>query len=252
MKHKWLELAPWHHKQEGLSVSGDVSSEASGGGNRNCKGHDEKLARHVSLSKEKSPADATKSVASVQVGLLLPMEDIYSAAGITSPRKGYGINKVVNMLVNMLHSEHIRGLSTEMKRGAVRMALDAAGVAIDQIQQDAKARQDALDSYEIEQRKQVEAEWARKAEENIQIQADLERVKAHYMAHHPQPGWRSAGESRVRRLAVDEKAGNREHVRSRGAVFEIAGPGASPFFAGGRCHSGRGPKAGVIPLPTEL
>ena len=70
--------------------------------------------------------------------------------------------------------------------------------------------------------------------------------------HRPQPGWRSAGESRLRRLAVDEKAGNREHVRSRGAVFEMAGPGASPSFAGGRCHSGRGPKAGVIPLPTEL
>lgn len=248
MKRKWLELAPWHHKQEGLSVSGDVSSEASGGGNRNCKGHDEKLARHVSLSKEESPADATESVASVQVELL-PMEDSYSAAGITSPRKGYSINKVVNML----HSEHIRGLSTEMKRAAVLMALDAAGVAIDQIQQDAKARQDALDSYEIEQRKQVEAEWARKAEENIQIQADLERRGGPlHGTHHPQPGWRSAGESRVRRLAVDEKAGNREHVRSRGAVFEIAGPGASPSFAGGRCHSGRGPKAGVIPLPTEL
>ena len=31
-------------------------------------------------------------------------------------------------------------------------------------------------------KKEVEAEWARKAEENVQIQVELERVKAHYMA----------------------------------------------------------------------
>jgi hypothetical protein len=56
------------------------------------------------------------------------VEDIYSAAGITNPRGGYSVNKVVDML----HSEHIRGLSTEMmKRAAVLMALDAAGVTIE-------------------------------------------------------------------------------------------------------------------------
>ena len=32
------------------------------------------------------------------------------------------------------------------------------------------------------ERKQIEAEWARKAEENIQIQAELESVRAHYTA----------------------------------------------------------------------
>lgn len=117
------------------------------------------------------------TVASFQVELL-PMEDIYRAAGITNPRRGYSINKVVEML----HSEHIRGLSKEMRRAAVLMALDVAGIPVDEVLQDAKVRQDALDSYEAEQRKQVEAEWAQKAEENIQIQAELERVKAHYMA----------------------------------------------------------------------
>ena len=72
------------------------------------------------------------------------MEDIYRAAGIMVPRKGYTINKVVEML----NSEHMRGLSKEMKRAALLMALDAAGVPVGQVQQDAKARQEALDSYE--------------------------------------------------------------------------------------------------------
>jgi hypothetical protein len=106
------------------------------------------------------------------------MEDICRTAGIMIPRKGYSIKKVVEML----NSQHIRGLSKEMKRVALLMALDAAGVPIDEVLQDAKARQNALDDYEALQRKQVEAEWARKAEEIAQIQAELESIKAHYMA----------------------------------------------------------------------
>jgi hypothetical protein len=43
--------------------------------------------------------------------------------GIEGPRRGYRMNKVVEML----HSEHIRGLSKEMQRASVLMALDAAG-----------------------------------------------------------------------------------------------------------------------------
>jgi hypothetical protein len=107
---------------------------------------------------------------------LLPVEDIYRAAGITSPRRGYSVTKVVEML----RSEHLRGASRELRRAAVLMALDAAGVSVDEVLQDAKVRQEAVDAYATEQRKHAEGQWARKAEENIQIQAELELVKAHY------------------------------------------------------------------------
>lgn len=107
---------------------------------------------------------------------LLPVEDIYRAAGITSPRRGYSISKVVEMLGN----EHMRGLSRELRRAAVLMALDAAGVTVEEVLQDAKVRQEAIDAYAAEQRKHAEAQWTRKAEENVQIQAELELVKAHY------------------------------------------------------------------------
>jgi len=107
---------------------------------------------------------------------LLPVEDIYRAAGITSPRRGYSVTKVVEML----RSEHLRGASRELRRAAVLMALDAAGVTVDEVLQDAKVRQEAIDAYAMEQRKHAESQWARKAEENLQIQAELELVKAHY------------------------------------------------------------------------
>lgn len=170
MRHKWLELAHWHHKLDDLS--------ASGNGNSKGKGEKGSPGPGVAPPTDGTPADsAEESGARFQVELL-PMEDIYRAAGIMAPRKGYSINKVVEML----QSEHIRRLSKEMKRAAVLMALDAAGIPIGDVLQDAKERQNALDSYEVEQREQVEAECARKAEKNVQIQAELERVTAHYMA----------------------------------------------------------------------
>jgi hypothetical protein len=80
----------------------------------------------------------------------------------------------------MLHSEHIRGSSKEMKRASVLLALDAAGISVDEVLQDANVRQEAIDAHEAGQRKQFEALLARKAEGNIQIQAELERVKTRY------------------------------------------------------------------------
>jgi len=107
---------------------------------------------------------------------LLSYDDIYHAAGIMSPRSGYGINKVVEML----NSERIRALSKDIQRASVLMALDAAGASADELLQDATRRQRALDSYEDGQCKQLEEFEARKMQENTQIQAEIERITAHY------------------------------------------------------------------------
>ncbi len=107
---------------------------------------------------------------------LLSYEDIYRASGIMSSRSGYGIHKIVDMLNN----ERIRDLSPDAKRASVLMALDAAGTSVDELLQDALRRQSALDSYEAGQRKQVEEFEVRKTAENARIEAELERVRAHY------------------------------------------------------------------------
>ena len=170
MQRKWLEL-PWGNKPDGLSVRGDR------GGDENINGEDEKENLRPVVTPPTKKTAAAREVPNFQVELLA-MEDIYRAAGIMLPRKGYSIKKVVEML----NSAHICGLPKEMKRVALLMALDAAGVPIDEVLRDAEARRDALDSYEAAERKQVEEEWARKAEENLQIQAELESIRAHYTA----------------------------------------------------------------------
>jgi hypothetical protein len=178
MGRKWLGLGHWRTKPNDEESVSDVGHrEASIDKNISVTTVKENPMPQVNQSTEKAAAHSSREVPSFQVELP-PAEDIYREAGIMTPRKGYSIKKVVEML----NSEHIRGLSKEMKRAAVLMALDAAGISVDQIQRDAKARQDALDTFEAGQKKQVEAEWARKAEEIVQIQAELESIKAHYMA----------------------------------------------------------------------
>jgi hypothetical protein len=165
MQRKWSELMHRREKQD----------EPAGNGIG--KGERENHAPQAGAAVEPLADSKQHGVASFPVELAR-VEDIYRTAGIMNPRSGYSIGKVIEML----RSEHTRELSKEAKRAAVLMALDAAGVPIDEVLQDAKARQDALDSYEAGQKRDLEAEWQRKAEENVQIHAELERVKGQYMA----------------------------------------------------------------------
>lgn len=162
MRRKWFEMG---HKEEEEAMEKNEKQEVT---SRMPATTFAPLEAVVAEGEKESEAEAQLE--------LLSMEDIYRVAGIVAPRKGYSINK----LVEMLHSKHLRGLSKEMKRASVLMALNAAGITVDEVLQDAKARQDAIDSFEAHQRKQFEAQLACKADENAQIQAEMERVKARY------------------------------------------------------------------------
>lgn len=164
MRRKWFDMGLKDEKQEGASGNPEDRNESP---NR---------APTKSAAPEPFATDAERESGPSSQVELLSMDDICRLAGILNPRKGYSINKIVEML----HSEHLRGVSKEMKRASVLMALDAAGISVQEILQDAKARRDAIDSYESDQRKQFEALLARKAEENAQIQTEMERVKARY------------------------------------------------------------------------
>ena len=71
-------------------------------------------------------------------------DEIYRAAGIKGPRLGYTIEKVIEML----QSEHIKTLPADNKRSSLLMALDAAGVQVEEVLHDATLRQHAITSHE--------------------------------------------------------------------------------------------------------
>jgi hypothetical protein len=108
-------------------------------------------------------------------GNLLPLQDIYLAVGIASPRLGYNIDTVSGML----DSDHLRGMTSEVNRASVLMALEAAGTPVNELLQDGAKRLDALNNYEAAERKRFEDYEARKSQENAQIQSEIERMTAH-------------------------------------------------------------------------
>jgi hypothetical protein len=165
MSTKWLDTAFKRQKQ-------DVGNGKSNGAH--AAEHRAPLETAVAISVR--PDEALKARPRPQ-GDLPPMEDVYRAAGIMTPRMGYSITKVVEMV----NSDHMRGLSNDAKRAALLMALDAAGISNEEVLRDGARRKDALDAYEADQQRLFEATWARKAEGNEQIQAEMERVTAQYL-----------------------------------------------------------------------
>jgi len=98
-------------------------------------------------------------------------DEIYKAAEIPVPQQGYSILKIAQML----ESEHIRNLPSDVKRSSVLVALDAAGVDIKEIIQDAVRRDRALDTYERVQQRAVEELESKKSKENSELQAQIDR-----------------------------------------------------------------------------
>ncbi|MGO8788598.1 MAG: hypothetical protein ACLQVL_14620 [Terriglobia bacterium] len=105
-------------------------------------------------------------------------DEIYHAAEIADVSHGYTILKVADML----QSEYIRSLAPTVKRSSVLLALEAAGVKIQEVIEDAVRRDRALDTYEHVQEKALHELESRKVEENSQIQAEIDRIAAEHQA----------------------------------------------------------------------
>ena len=105
-------------------------------------------------------------------------DEIYRAAEIPVAPHGYTIMKVSEML----QSEHIRSMAPSVKRSSVLLALDAAGVKLQEVIEDAVRRDKALDTYERVQEKGLLELENKKNQENRQVQVELDRLTAEYQA----------------------------------------------------------------------
>ncbi len=136
---------------------------------------------------QKSPAQTVAEIASSvsaeprftsPVSKAGTFDEIYQAAEIPPAPQGYSIMKVAEML----QSEHIRSMPTDVKRSTILVALDAAGVDIKDVIQDAVRRDKALDGYERVQERAITDLETRKNQENAQIQSELDKYVAEQRA----------------------------------------------------------------------
>ena len=73
----------------------------------------------------------------------------------------------------MLRSEHLNTLPDDVKKRSIMVALDAAGVKVADIVEDAVRRDRALDTYERVLIKNLEDARAQKDSENAQLEAEI-------------------------------------------------------------------------------
>jgi hypothetical protein len=135
-------------------------------------------AKEDGLPLEPVGGQAPRLDASASVGHFVPFEEIYRNASFKQPKVAYDILKVAEMV----HSQHVSGLSLEAKRCAVLMALDVAGVETEDLLQDAMARQRALNDYEEALQVALREFEAAKNRENTEIQTELDRLTTRYLA----------------------------------------------------------------------
>lgn len=154
-----------------VSVEDPNGAAGSGSGSAESQGSSAASSAAQTVAEIASGFTAAEPKFAAPVSNSASFADIYAAAEIPEPPHGYSILKVSDML----QSEHIRTMPADVKRSSVLVALDAAGVDIKDVIQDAVRRDRALDTFERVQEKAVADLEAKKTQENTQIQADIDK-----------------------------------------------------------------------------
>jgi len=112
------------------------------------------------------------------IAKLSSFEDIYqrSTFKAATSMASWDILKVADMI----SSEHLHGLSPAAKHSALMMALEAAGVAVEDMLQDAVQRQRVLNEYEEAQRRHLEQFEKVKLEDNQRLTDEMEAMCSQY------------------------------------------------------------------------
>jgi len=79
-------------------------------------------------------------------------QPVYAEAGVPQPLRGYGIDK----MVEILESKRLSSLPREVRIAAVMASLEAAGVPLQQVVKDAALRERALDGFVAAKEREVE------------------------------------------------------------------------------------------------
>lgn len=109
---------------------------------------------------------------------LASFQEIYGKSTFKSASAAAEWN--VLKVADMLNSEHLRGLSSASKHSALLMALEAAGVAVEDVLQDAVQRQRLLNEYEETQLQRMDELEGARLRENERLTAEMEAICVQY------------------------------------------------------------------------
>jgi hypothetical protein len=125
-----------------------------------------------------APEPAGAPMVDAAVPGAVDLADVYESAKITAPAHGYTVLKVAQML----ESDHLQALPPEVKRKSILVALDAAGVKVDDVVEDAVRRDRALDTFERVLEKHLDQLRTQTDAENREIEEEIARRAAELRA----------------------------------------------------------------------
>ena len=168
MAKKWYSYFIVTDEPEASSVS---PGEGAAGATTEAPGAPRRAADVAPESTGEPALDAT-------VAGPVDLADVYDSAKIAAPPHGYTVLKIAQML----ESDHLQSLPPDVKRKSILVALDAAGVKVDEIVEDAVRRDRALDTFERVLEKHLEQLRAQTDAENRQIEEEIARRAAELRA----------------------------------------------------------------------
>lgn len=178
------------------------------------------------LSPEVAAAEPTHVEQSKVAADVQDFGPVYQEAGIEVPAHGYGVDKVGEMLDN----KRFAALGREAKATAVMVALEAAGVAIPDVIQDAVRRDKALDAFEADKaRALAEAKTAndtRIQELNRQLEDLIQKINTEVQS------LKQASEAAERAFAELQIRKRKEEERLHAVVAHFIEGGDNPISTG--------------------
>jgi len=151
---------------------------------------------------------------------------VYGEAGIELPAHGYGVDKVAEMLEN----KRLATLGREVRATAVLTALEAAGVTLAEVIQDAVRRDHALDAFEASKAQELEelktGNQARVAAVQQQIDTFLREKNTEIET------LKKGSESAIEAFAQLQARKRREEERLRDVVSHFVEPAENPITTG--------------------
>jgi len=148
---------------------------------------------------------------------------VYAEAAIELPLHGYGVDKVGEML----ESKRLATLGREVKATAVLAALEAAGVPLRDVIQDAVKRDNALDSFESSKEQEIRE---LQAKSEGRIEAIKEEIAGFLREKNAEiDGLKLAAEAATRAFAQLQARKRKEEDRLHSVVSHFIEAGDNPI-----------------------
>ena len=164
---------------------------------------------------------------------------VYAEAGIALPPHGYGIDKVAEML----EGKRLQTLSREVRATAVMAAIEAAGVPLRDVIQDAVKRDKALDAFEAAKGREIQELHART---ETRVEAIRSEMDAFLKERNAELETLKAGEERANRAFLELQTRKRgEEDRLASLVGHFLEGGDNPITTAAKAPAS-GPAAAPV------